>query len=198
VAADDIQRCCAEGVPVPTHETYRMAARLYNMNNMNRRRFLKTSAASPLLASSFPVVGLLNSLRTKPENWSPANATDWRAAPKSSQSVAPVIVPPGNEFMNSLPRLMELAQLPGLGMGVIFGDRLVWQHYAGVANASTKAPITAKSIFPAASLGKQIFAYAVLQLADRHQLDLDRPLRSYVREDAPSGESAKGLRQGIF
>ena len=90
--------------------------------------------------------------------------------------------------MDSLPRLMELAQLPGLGMGVIHGDRLVWQHYAGVANAATKAPITADSIFPAASMGKQIFAYAVLQLADSHQLDLDRPLKSYVSEDAPTGE----------
>lgn len=89
--------------------------------------------------------------------------------------------------MDSLLRLMELAQLPGLGVGIIHGDRLVWQHYQGVANAVTRAPITADSMFPAASMGKQIFAYAVLQLADRHQLDLDRPLKTYVSDDAPTG-----------
>jgi CubicO group peptidase (beta-lactamase class C family) len=90
--------------------------------------------------------------------------------------------------MESLPRLMELARLPGLGMGVIHGHRLVWQHYAGLANLVSKAPITEKSIFPAASMGKQVFAYAVLKLADEHQFDLNRPLRSYITEDAPSGE----------
>lgn len=90
--------------------------------------------------------------------------------------------------MDSLPRLMELAQLPGLGMGVIHGDRLAWEHYAGVANAVSKTPITPNSIFPAASMGKQVFAYAVLKLVDEQQLDLDRPLRTYVSEDAPTGE----------
>lgn len=90
--------------------------------------------------------------------------------------------------METLPRLMELAQLPGLGIGVVHSDRLVWQHYAGVANAKTKTPISPASLFPAASMGKQVFAYAVLQLVDAHKLDLDRPLRQYVNEDAPTGE----------
>jgi len=107
--------------------------------------------------------------------------------------MTPAIVPPDKQFMVSLPRLMELAQLPGLGMGVIHGDRLVWQHYAGVANAMTKAPIAAGSIFPAASMGKQIFAYAVLQLVDEHHLDLDRPLKDYLSEDAPTGERGERI-----
>lgn len=95
--------------------------------------------------------------------------------------------------MASLPRLMELAQLPGLGMGVVQGDRLVWQHYTGVANALTKAPITAASIFPAASMGKQIFAYAVLQLVDQHHLDLNKPLKDYENDDAPAGERGERI-----
>jgi len=131
------------------------------------------------------------SIKPALENWSrvdPLAPNEREVAPGGDQSRAPVIVPPPKEFMDSLSRLMELARLPGLGMGVIEGDRLVWQHYAGLANAVSKAPITPNSIFPAASMGKQVFAYAVLQLADEHQLDLDRPLRSYVREDAPIGE----------
>lgn len=103
------------------------------------------------------------------------------------------IVPPDKQFMASLPRLMELAQLPGLGMGVVHGDQLVWQHYAGVANAKTKAPITSTSVFPAASMGKQVFAHAVLQLVDKHSLDLDRPLKDYLSVDAPSGEMASRI-----
>ena len=158
---------------------------------MNRRKFLKTSVVSPLVASFVPVVGLLDGPRVDPASWARTGESatkDGEDVLKRSQLSAAAIVPPGDEFMDSLPRLMELAQLPGLGMAVIHRDRLVWQHYAGVANASTKAPITADSLFPGASMGKQIFAYAVLQLADRQQLDLNRPLRSYVTEDAPSGE----------
>jgi CubicO group peptidase (beta-lactamase class C family) len=73
-------------------------------------------------------------------------------------------------------------------MGVVHGDRLVFQHYAGLANAREKTPITPSSIFPAASMGKQVFAYAALQLVDERKLDLDRPLKNYVSDDAPTGE----------
>ncbi|MGC2474944.1 MAG: serine hydrolase domain-containing protein [Candidatus Sulfotelmatobacter sp.] len=90
--------------------------------------------------------------------------------------------------MASLPRLMELAQLPGLGMGIVRGDQLAFRHYAGVTNAKSKQPITADSLFPAASMGKQVFAYAVLQLADEKRLNLDQPLKTYVSDDAPTGE----------
>jgi CubicO group peptidase (beta-lactamase class C family) len=129
------------------------------MEFMNRREFLHTAVASPLLASL--------------------------ASVKAEHAA---IAPPDKHFLASLPHLMELAQLPGLGMGVIHGDRLIFQHYAGVANAKTETQITPRSMFPAASMGKQIFAYAVLRLVDEHRLDLDTPLKDYVKQDAPTGE----------
>ena len=137
------------------------------MKFMNRRRFVQTAAASPLLAAFAPLVMAA------------------RAAGKPP--AAPAIVPPDKQFIDSLPRLMNLAQLPGLGMGIVHGDRLVFQRYEGLANAREKTPITPSSIFPAASMGKQVFAYAALQLVDEHKLDLDRPLKNYVSDDAPTG-----------
>jgi Beta-lactamase len=50
---------------------------------------------------------------------------------------------------------------------------MAWQHYAGVANVSTRVPITPESLFPAASMGKQPFAYGVLLLAQQGKLDLE-------------------------
>jgi len=97
------------------------------------------------------------------------------------------IHPPGREFLATLPKLMEIAQLSGIGIGVVQGGKLAWTHYKGFANAETKTPITAESIFPAASLSKQIFAYLALALVDEGKLDLDKPLREYVKEDAPTG-----------
>jgi len=99
------------------------------------------------------------------------------------------IRPPGREFLATLPHLMELAKLPGLGMGVgvVEGGKMAWQHHSGVANATTNAPITAESLFPAASMGKQVFAYGVILLAQQGKLDLDTPLKEYLADGAPTG-----------
>ena len=49
-----------------------------------------------------------------------------------------------------------------------------------------RKPVTADSLFPAASLGKPVFAYAALRLVDDAKLDLDRPLKAYVPDHAPA------------
>jgi CubicO group peptidase (beta-lactamase class C family) len=64
---------------------------------------------------------------------------------------------------------------------------LIWQHYAGVADTETHARITADSLFPGCSLGKPVFAYAVLRMAQTGKFDLDRPLKGYLTRDAPTG-----------
>ena len=97
------------------------------------------------------------------------------------------IRPPDGKFLATLPKLMEIAQLPGIGIGVVQGGNITWTHYEGLANADAKTPITAESVFPAASLGKQVFAYLALLLVDEGKLELDKPLRNYVTEDAPTG-----------
>jgi len=97
------------------------------------------------------------------------------------------IRPPDGKFLATLPKLMEIAQLPGIGIGVVQGGKVAWTHYEGLANADAKTPITAESVFPAASLGKQAFAYLAMGLVDDGKLELDKPLREYVTEDAPTG-----------
>lgn len=137
--------------------------------NMNRRSFVQTAIAASM---AVPLRGLAYGTQSKNHS---------------------TIAQPDRQFIGSVPRLMELARLPGLGMAVVQGEKIVFEHYAGVANAKTKSPITAESLFPAASMGKQVFAYAALRLADEGRLDLDRPLLEYVSEDAPTGEYAKKI-----
>src|SRR5437870_13786788 len=118
---------------------------------MNRRAFLHMAAASTVVAPS-----LKGFAATKP--------------------AAGGMHPPDKSFVASLPHLLDLATLPGLGMAFVRPGQPVWQHYLGVANASTKTPISAESLFPAASMGKPIFACVVLKLAEQGAIDLDRPL----------------------
>jgi CubicO group peptidase (beta-lactamase class C family) len=139
---------------------------------MNRRQFVQSALAAPASLSLSTPLFLLGPLG--------------HAIAELPQG--PIIRPPSSAFLDTLPHLMELAQLPGLGMGVVQGAKLVWQHYAGLANAQTKAPITADSIFPAASMGKQLCAYAALELVQDGKLDLDRPLKEYLQDGAPTGK----------
>jgi CubicO group peptidase (beta-lactamase class C family) len=130
---------------------------------MNRRAFLHLAAASTVVA---PSLGGFAAVK----------------------AVAGGIHRPDEAFVASLPHLLDLAWLPGMGIAVVCPGRPVWQHYLGVANASTKTPITTESLFPAASLGKPIFACVVLRLAEQGAIDLDRPLNQYLQVDALTGQ----------
>jgi CubicO group peptidase (beta-lactamase class C family) len=130
---------------------------------MNRRAFLHMAAASTVVAPS-----LKGFAATKPG--------------------AAGIHPPSNAFVSTLPHLLDLATLPGLAINVVSPGRPPWQYYTGVANAITKTPLTADSLFPGASLGKPIFACVVLKLAEEGAIDLDRPLNQYLQEDALTGQ----------
>jgi len=130
---------------------------------MNRRAFLHLAAVSTVVAPS-----LKGFASTKP--------------------VAGGIHPPDAAFLANLPHLLDLAWLPGFGMAVVNPEQPVWQHYLGVANAATKTRITANSLFPAASMGKPVFACVVLKLAEEGAIDLDRPLNQYLQEDALTGQ----------
>lgn len=132
---------------------------------MNRRQFSIAALACPL-----------------------AYANDRRWQPANPGRVGIAIVPPDAQFMKKLPRLMEVAKLPGVGIGVVQNGRLVWEHYAGLADNVTGRSIDATTLFPAASLGKPVFAHVALGLVDEGKLALDRPLREYLTSDVPSGE----------
>lgn len=84
------------------------------------------------------------------------------------------------DFLARLPRLMELAYVPGLAIASVERGATAWARGFGVRSAETKEPVAADTIFPAASLSKPVFAYAVLRLRDEGLIDLDRPLASYL------------------
>ena len=94
---------------------------------------------------------------------------------------------PGARFLQArLAALLDVTAVPGFAVGVMRDGRLIWERYQGVMEAGTKRPVHAQTLFPAASLGKPVFAYAALRLAEQGRLDLDRPLKAYVPDHAPA------------
>ena len=79
-------------------------------------------------------------------------------------------------LLDSVPALMQRADVPGLQLAFIEGGRVGMTAAFGYANAETEVPVTDRTVFEAASLSKPVFAYAVLRMVDRGEWDLDQPL----------------------
>jgi len=94
----------------------------------------------------------------------------------------------GNESLpiktleSEIPVIMDKALIPGLSIAVIREGKLFWEKAFGVENIETNDPVTAETIFEAASLSKPVFAYAVMKMAERGELDIDKPLVEYVSD----------------
>jgi len=78
---------------------------------------------------------------------------------------------------------MDSASIPALSIAIIENGRILWNDGWGMANKENNHQANANTIFQGASLGKPIFAYAVLKLCDEGKLDLDKPLTHYAPGD---------------
>jgi CubicO group peptidase (beta-lactamase class C family) len=124
---------------------------------LSRRHFMLGSAGAVLATARTGVAWPVQAPRVAgPPNWKP-NA----------------------DLLRDLPRLLELASVPGLALAVVDGDR-VWKRGFGRAIEDPAQAVSDETVFEAASLGKPLFAYAVLRLADAGRFDLDRPLYDYL------------------
>lgn len=79
-----------------------------------------------------------------------------------------------------IPELMEKAVVPGAAVALVCKGEVVWSEGFGVKNADSQQPVESNTVFEAASLSKPVFAYAVLKLAERGQLKLDKPLTDHM------------------
>ncbi len=79
-----------------------------------------------------------------------------------------------------IPKLMALAEVPGLSMAVIREGEIFWAGAFGARNAETGEPLDTETIFEAASLTKTVTAACALKLVEGGELDLDTPLADYL------------------
>jgi CubicO group peptidase (beta-lactamase class C family) len=87
-----------------------------------------------------------------------------------------------------IPPLMSEIHVPGVAVALIQDRRVVWTHAYGMANASTATPATDTTLFEACSMSKPVLAVIALRLAERHLLDLDRPLVRYLELSSIQGQ----------
>jgi CubicO group peptidase (beta-lactamase class C family) len=76
--------------------------------------------------------------------------------------------------------LVTRARFPGLSVGLVIDEELVWSKGYGVRDLDSKDPVDADTVFRLASITKSFTAMAVLQLRDAGKLSLEDPASKYL------------------
>lgn len=76
---------------------------------------------------------------------------------------------------------MDRFAVPGVAVATVENGRIGWSRGYGVTRAGSDAVVGTDTVFEAASLGKPVFAYLVLKLAEEGIMELDASIGSYFR-----------------
>jgi CubicO group peptidase (beta-lactamase class C family) len=76
--------------------------------------------------------------------------------------------------------LLKDWNIPGLALGIVYKDQLIYAKGYGYRDLEKKLPVNATTLFPIASNTKLFTATAAAMLADEGKLSLDKPVRTYM------------------
>ena len=93
----------------------------------------------------------------------------------------------------SLRELMDRFGVPGASIAVIRDYQIHWTKAYGTSDQTTKAPVTANTMFQAASISKPVTALAVMRLVEAGKLSLDEDINKYLKSwKVPDSEFTRG------
>ena len=81
---------------------------------------------------------------------------------------------------NFIESIRQHYDIPGVSVGIVKNNELVYHRNFGVASNLTGQVVSDTTLFEAASITKPVFSFAVMRLAERGLIDLDRPLHEYL------------------
>ena len=96
------------------------------------------------------------------------------------------------ELGAKLSDLIRTHEVPGAQLAVLDGDEIV-EAAAGVLSLRTGCPVTADALFLPGSIGKLYTATLIMQLVDAGRIELDSPVRAYLREFRVEDEQASDV-----
>ncbi|MGI8498148.1 MAG: serine hydrolase [Gemmatimonadaceae bacterium] len=82
-------------------------------------------------------------------------------------------------------REMTQKRLPALSIALVERDSIVWARGFGFANPRDSTAATAETIYRVGSVSKLFTDIGIMQLVERHKLDLDVPVQRYLPDVRP-------------
>jgi CubicO group peptidase (beta-lactamase class C family) len=94
--------------------------------------------------------------------------------------------PPGSiEALRAAVKVvLDREGVPGAGLALVDGDRVVWTGGVGYADREARLPVTAETAFRVGSITKSFVALALVRLAEEGRLDLRAPIAELAPEIA--------------
>ncbi len=103
------------------------------------------------------------------------------AAPRAAGAQEPAGMSDALRLLDAwLTTAVAQREQPGLSIGVVLGDRLLWAKGYGYADSEKRVPADPRTLYRIASITKTFTAVAILQLRDAGKLQLDDPLRRHL------------------
>ena len=75
---------------------------------------------------------------------------------------------------------MKFFNVPGVSIAVFNKGKIIWRKGYGLADVSQNKIVDPETKFQAASISKAVTAFALLKLAEKRNLDLDRDVNEYL------------------
>src|SRR5205809_5998096 len=104
----------------------------------------------------------------------------WLAVPSLAVASDPALVKRLQGLDAYMEKLVKDWNVPGIGVGVVVTDRLVFAKGYGYRDYGRKLPFTPQTTVPIASNTKLFTAVAAGLLVEEGKLDWDRPVREFV------------------
>lgn len=80
-----------------------------------------------------------------------------------------------------LDQLLDSAEVAGLQVLILNNKKPVWAKSFGFKDVERQMPLNDSTVMYAASLTKAVFGYLFMRLVDKGILDLDKPIRDYLK-----------------
>lgn len=93
-----------------------------------------------------------------------------------------------------LNQLLDSAEVAGLQVLILNNKKPVWAKSFGFKDVERQMPLNDSTVMYAASLTKAVFGYLFMRLVDKGILDLDKPIRDYLK--LPISEYSKWKQLG--
>jgi CubicO group peptidase (beta-lactamase class C family) len=118
-----------------------------------------------------------------------------RCAPALWDIVPPTAFASADSMSRAMPKLLEVAKVPGAAIAVIEHGRISWVRGFGWADTQRRVPVTDSTVFQVASISKAVTAWGVMRLVEKHALTLDAPVDGWLTRWhlPPSRYDARGV-----
>lgn len=108
----------------------------------------------------------------------------------------------GSDAVEPLAQRMAALKVPGVSIAFFEDGKIRWTRTYGVADTTTKAPVTPDTLFQAASMSKAIAAAGALKLVEQGKLSLDADvntrLKAWKVPDSPFTATDKVTLRGLL